>query len=258
MEKFVLDLRNNDGGNNGLNRQVVIGIVKSRIDERGKLFVITGRRTFSAAQNLVNELEKYTNAIFVGEPTAGHPNHYGDATPITLPNSKLNVRVSTLYWQDLDPRDNRQWTAPELAAELTSQDYRAGRDPALQAVLEYKPGSSFAEMISAASTPKDLADFVVKYKAFKTDSKHRFVNTEAAMNRFGYSLLQAKRVGDAIEVFRLNTEAYPASANVYDSLGDALEAAGRREEAIKSFEKALSINPNYPSSLAALRRLKGT
>ena len=103
VDKFVLDLRNNDGGNNGLNRQVVIDLIKSKVDERGKLFVITGRRTFSAAQNFVNELEKYTNAIFVGEPTAGHPNHYGDNRPIELPNSKLRANVSTLYWQDIDP-----------------------------------------------------------------------------------------------------------------------------------------------------------
>jgi tetratricopeptide (TPR) repeat protein len=69
--------------------------------------------------------------------------------------------------------------------------------------------------------------------------------------------LNAKRFDDAIEIFKLNVEYYPASSNVYDSLGDAYEAAGRKEEAIKAYEKALSIDPNYPSSLENLRRLKG-
>jgi tetratricopeptide (TPR) repeat protein len=257
VDKFVLDLRNNDGGNNGLNRQVIIDIIKSKIDERGKLFVITGRRTFSAAQNFVNELEKYTKAIFVGEPTAGHPNHYGDARSMILPNSKLELYVSTLYWQDVDPRDARQWTAPEIAADLTSQDYRAGRDPAFQAILDYTPGASLGEMIEAAAARKDIADFVGKYKAYKRDSKHKFVDTEAVMNRFGYTLLQAKRVAEAIEIFQLNVEAYPNSPNGYDSLGDALTAAGRKEEAIKSYEKALSLDPNFASSLEALRKLRG-
>jgi tetratricopeptide (TPR) repeat protein len=257
VEKFVLDLRNNDGGNNGLNRQVVIDIIKSKIDERGKLFVITGRATFSAAQNFVNELEKYTKAIFVGEPTAAHPNHYGDATPITLPNSKLDVRVSTIYWQDVDPRDTRRWTAPEIAADFTSRDYVGGKDPALQAVLDYTPGSSFIEMVGAAATQKEIGEFVGKYKSFKSDPKNRFVETEALMNRLGYTLLQSQRVADAVEIFKLNAEAYPNSANVYDSLGDALAAAGRKEEAIKSYEKALAIDPTYSSSLASLRKLKG-
>lgn len=257
VEKFVLDLRHNGGGNNTLNRQVVIGLVKSKINRRGKLFVITGRQTFSAAQNLVNQIEKYTDAIFVGEPTAGHPNHYGDNRPFTLPNSGLVVRASTLWWQDLDPRDERQWTAPEIAAEISSEDYRSGRDPVLQAVLDYAPGTALSEIIDAAAKQGALGDFVSKYRAFRANPKSKFVSTEAVMNSFGYALLEKKRTADAIEVFKLNVEAYPNSANVYDSLGDALEAAGRKEEAIKSFEKALAIDPNYPSSLTALRRLKG-
>lgn len=257
VEKFVLDLRLNGGGNNTLNIPVVKELIKSKINKRGKFFVVTGRETFSAAQNLVNQIEKYTEAIFVGEPTAGHPNHYGDNRPFTLPNSKLTVRASSLWWQDLDPRDERLWTAPEIAVELSSEEYRAGKDPVLQAVLEYAPGSSLSEIIDAATTQNTLGDFVAKYKAFKSNPKSKYVNSEAAINRFGYTLLAKKRVADAVEVFKLNVEAYPNSANVYDSLGDALEAAGRKEEAIRSFEKALTIDPNYPSSLAALRRLKG-
>jgi hypothetical protein len=89
--KTILDLRFNGGGNNTLNRQVVFDLIRSKVNQRGKFFVITGRQTFSAAQNLVNQIEKYTNAIFVGEPTAAHPNHYGDSRPFTLPNSKLTV-----------------------------------------------------------------------------------------------------------------------------------------------------------------------
>ena len=257
VEKFVLDLRNNDGGNNGLNRQVVIGLIKSKIDERGKLFVITGRGTFSAAQNFVSEIENYTNAIFVGEPTAGHPNHYGDARPITLPNSKLEVRVSTVYWQDVDRRDTRQWTAPEIAVELSSEDYRKGFDPVLQAVMDYVPSESFESLINAATEQKGITEFVGKYKTFKDDSKHKFIEMQGAMNRFGYTLLQNKRVNDAVEIFKLNAASYPNSPNVYDSLGDALAAAGRKEEAIKNYEKALSIDPNFASSIAALKKLKG-
>jgi tetratricopeptide (TPR) repeat protein len=257
VEKFVLDIRNNGGGNNFLNRQVVIELIKSKINRRGKLFVITGRGTFSAAQNLTNQIEKYTEAIFVGEPTAAHPNHYGDNRPFTLPNSKLIVRASTLWWQDLDPRDERFWTAPEIAAEISSEDYRSGRDAALQAVVEYVPGSSLAEMIEKASSQKDVVEFIPKYKAFKASPKSKYVNSETALNAFGYAVLGKQRVADAIEIFKLNAEAYPNSANVYDSLGDAYQAAGRREDAIKAYEKALSIDPNYASSLENLRKLKG-
>ena len=257
VEKFVMDLRFNGGGNNFLNRQVVIDLIKSKINRRGKLFVITGRQTFSAAQNLVNQIEKYTEAIFVGEPTAAHPNHYGDNRPFALPNSKLNVRASTLWWQDLDPRDERFWTAPEIAAEISSEDYRSGKDPILQAALDYVPGSALSDLIDAAMSQKDIAEFVPKYKAFKANPKSKFVDSEAAINRFGYALIEKQRVADAIEIFKLNAEAYPKSANVYDSLGDAYQAAGRKEEAIKAYEKALTIDPSFSTSLENLRRLKG-
>src|SRR5205085_5186928 len=131
------------------------------------LFVITGRETFSAAQNLVNQIEKYTEAIFVGEPTAGHPNHYGDNRPFTLPNSGLTVRASTLWWQDLDPRDERLWTAPEIAAELSYSDYVSGKDPALQAVLDYVPGSTLSDLIQKVSAGGELGDFAIRYRAIK-------------------------------------------------------------------------------------------
>jgi tetratricopeptide (TPR) repeat protein len=257
VEIFVLDLRFNGGGNNTLNRAVVIELIKSKLNRRGKFFVVTGRETFSAAQNLVNLLERFTEATFVGEPTAAHPNHYGDNRPFTLPNSKLTVRASTLWWQDLDPRDERFWTAPEIAAETSSEDYRKNIDPALEAVFNYKPGTTFADLVAEATSGRDVSVFVKKYREFRTNPQRRFINTEADINRFGYFLLNAKRIDDAIEIFKLNVEYYPNSANVYDSLGDALQAAGKKDEAIKAYEKALTIDPNYPSSLENLKKLRG-
>ncbi len=265
VEKFVLDLRFNGGGNNYLNRPVVIELIKSKINERGKLFVITGRQTFSAAQNLVNEIEKYTNAIFVGEPTAANPNHFGDPTLITLPNSKLRVYVSTLWWQDFDERDRRLWTAPEVAAEFSSTDFRDNRDPAMDAIFNYKPpATSYGEVrqeIRAnlqSSTPQDISVFVKKYREFKNDPRHKFIGeTESQLNDLGYLLMGRKRTEDAVTVFKLNAEYYPNSANAFDSLGESYLAAGKKGEAIKAYEKAISIDPKLPTALDALRKLNG-
>lgn len=256
VEKLAIDVRFNGGGNNGLNRPIIIGLIKSKINQRGKLFVITGRETFSAAQNFVNEAEKYTNAIFVGEPTGGKPNHYGDAVQITLPNSGFRLRASTIWWQDVDPRDVRQWTAPEIAAEFSYEDYRTNTDPALKAILNYKPEKSLSDIFAEALAKNDISLFLKSYGEYRSNPAHKYISTEGAINRIGYQLLQQKRVDDAINVFKLNVEAYPNSANVYDSLGDAYVAKGEKELAIKSYEKALQINPEYPSSIESLRRLK--
>jgi tetratricopeptide (TPR) repeat protein len=259
VDKLVLDVRLNGGGNNFLNLPLTIGTIKSRVNKRGKLFVITGRDTFSAAQNTVNELEKYTNAIFVGEPTAASPNHYGDSRNITLPNSKLVVRASTLWWQDADPRDTRKWTAPEIAAELSSSDYFKNHDPAMAAILQFDPSKSFGEITARALTAADIASFIKEYRAYKADPAHVYVDTEAAINRLGYDLLGRTRPEDldkAIEVFKLNVDDYPRSANVYDSLAEAYLKKGNKELAVKFYSKALELDPNFPSAIEALRQLK--
>jgi Tfp pilus assembly protein PilF len=51
-------------------------------------------------------------------------------------------------------------------------------------------------------------------------------------------------------------EAYPQSANVYDSLAEAQLKSGNKAEAIRNYEKALSIDPNFQSALDGLRRLR--
>ncbi len=256
VEKFVLDLRVNGGGNNFLNLPIVKGVIRSKIDERGKFFTIIGRETFSAAQNLVNQLEKYTNVIFVGEPTGARPNSYGEARSLTLPNSGLVVRASTLWWQDLDPRDDRMWTAPQVAAEMTAADYRANRDPALEAILNYTPGGTIDELIAEALAANDLTAFLRKYRQFKTSPANFYVHTGRTINAFGYQLLERNRLDDALTVFKLNTEAYPDSANAFDSLAEAYGRRGQREEAIKNYERALQFNPNLTSASDALRRLR--
>jgi tetratricopeptide (TPR) repeat protein len=70
---------------------------------------------------------------------------------------------------------------------------------------------------------------------------------ENLLNTLGYDLLRAGRVEDAIAVFELNVEEYPAAWNPHDSLGDAYRAAGRMEDAMASYRRSLELNPNSPS-----------
>ena len=137
--RFILDLRLNGGGDGSWNRDIVRALIKSRYDTPGRLVVITGRRTWSAAQMLMNELENVSDAVFVGEPSASRGNVYGDSRKIVLPNSRLTVRVSSLYWQQSDPRDNREFMPVSVAAPLTFADYAAGRDPALEVAERVRP-----------------------------------------------------------------------------------------------------------------------
>lgn len=136
---LVIDLRLNNGGNSFLNRAFVHELIKNEaINKHGKLFTIIGRRTFSAAMNLVSDLETETETLFVGEPTASRPNFHGEENPFTLPYSGLTGSISSRYWQGASTSDDRRiWVAPHLIGELRAVQYRSGIDPALEAVLAY-------------------------------------------------------------------------------------------------------------------------
>lgn len=69
------------------------------------------------------------------------------------------------------------------------------------------------------------------------------VATEAELNAYGYQQIGQGEVEKAIEIFILNTERHPKSANVWDSLGEAYATKGDKSNAIKNFKKALSLNP---------------
>ena len=139
INRFIVDIRNNGGGNLFTSKPFTDFIMNNpKINQRGKLFVIIGRGTFSAASYFTTSMEYKTKAIFFGEPTAASPNHYGDPQRIVLPNSRIEIKLSTFYWQNSFPFDNRKWTSPDVTVELTSKDYFDNRDPVLDAILKYK------------------------------------------------------------------------------------------------------------------------
>lgn len=133
---LVVDVRHNNGGNNGLLRPLVRTLIwweKEATDHRA--FVLTGRNTFSAAQNFLNRVERWTDAVFAGEPSSSRPNFSGEETNVVLPYSRVRGSISTLYWQDSDPDDRRPWISPQVPVTLSSEDYYGNRDPVLEAVL---------------------------------------------------------------------------------------------------------------------------
>ena len=77
------------------------------------------------------------------------------------------------------------------------------------------------------------------------------------MNILGYQLLHQGKTKEAIEVFRLNTEAFPESYNVWDSYAEAYMISGDKENAIKYYKKSLAINPESISGKEALKKLEG-
>jgi hypothetical protein len=80
----------------------------------------------------------FDRTIFVGEPTGGSPNHNSGGGQLELPFLGLHVGMSIGYIQDSRPDDPRLALEPEVRVDLTSADFMAGRDPALEAALRLR------------------------------------------------------------------------------------------------------------------------
>lgn len=257
-EKLVLDLRYNGGGNNQLVKPIITGIIKRDwIDKKGHFYVVIGRQTFSAAQNLTNMLEKWTNVVFVGEPTGSHVNMYGDAVSYNLPNSGMLLRISELFWQNMHARDERKWTAPQINAELSFADYVNNIDPAIEAVMEpYEKHKTLREIALEAYQANDLPGFREKAIAFAKDPRNKYAEIESQINGFGYQLISLKRYDDAIGMFKINVHLFPGSSNVYDSLGEAYMLKGEKELAVQNYKKSLELDPENNNAKAMIKRIE--
>ena len=255
-ERLVVDLRHNGGGDH-IDLPFIHEIIRRpAFRERGRLFVLIGGATFSAAQTFVNHLAEHTNAIFVGEQTGQRPNMYGVVGSFTLPSSGLRVGHSRYYIQGADPADFRPGTLPDIAIAYSSDDYAENRDPALAAALAFRaePLPDIVAEMSAQHESGGTEAAIAAYRRLQPLHFRQGISTERALNRLGYALMRDGDLDAALTIFRLNAEAYPHSPNVHDSLAEALAAAGRREEAIAAARASLAINP---SNIDARRRLQG-
>ncbi len=255
--RTVIDIRNNTGGNGGLVPPVVREIVRTReVDEPGRLFLIIGRRTFSAGQMMTGMLQRFTNAVLVGEPSSAFYNGYAGHELLQLPNSGIGVMVSPDYYQMGDyPRDPRQQATPDLAAVPSFADYAANRDPALETILAWKPGELGRDVLEALARG-DTTAAAALVDEYDARPVNRFRDASPELNAVAYGLLRGDRVSEAVSVFELNVRTHPRYANGWDSLGEAYVKAGRREDAIRAFRQALAIQPGLAPSVQWLQQLE--
>jgi hypothetical protein len=134
VDRTIVDVRHNLGGGNFAPLAQVLAD-NPGVNQAGRLYVLTGRQTFSAAMQFLVELEKTTDAVLVGEPTGGSPNFYSQQNTSVLWNSATQVLISMHYSQNSTADDTRAWIEPDIPVAFTSADYFGGRDPVLEAAL---------------------------------------------------------------------------------------------------------------------------
>lgn len=259
VEKLILDVRLNGGGNNYKNRDIVRTIIRSKFNEPGKFLVIIGRRTFSACQNLVNELDKYTQAIFIGEPTGQNINFYGDNNRVELPHSKIPVHLSFAWWQDKPVWEDGPWTAPHLAAEMSFADYINNQDPALNAALNFADRQFIRDPMGHLEklfNQGKLAEVQSEAQRMVNDPHYKFYDFEKALNSAAMRLAARKNLSPAAMVLKMCSNLFPQSILTWYNLGEVALLNNGIQEARNSFQKVIDMAPH--STQASQAKLKLT
>lgn len=118
--------------------------------------------------------------------------------------------------------------------------------------LQHKnPASKIIEDAGIDSLPEALA----RIRKLMDEGGDVYVE-EMAINHIGYSYMGMGRFAEAVEVLKLNVDAHPQSANVYDSYAEALMKNGDIEGAIRNYKKSLELNPDNSNAREMLKSLE--
>ena len=143
VDKLIIDLRNNGGGNldNGWPFIFKIRGEFSELNDKKKLIVLTGRKTFSAATAFMSMFETHTNATFIGEPSGGRPNQTeginGVDGILKLEKIDVDVVLSRGKWCHTFSLDNREYIEPDVLIQESITDWMKGIDRVYNRAIDF-------------------------------------------------------------------------------------------------------------------------
>jgi dienelactone hydrolase len=115
---------------------------------------------------------------------------------------------------------------------------------------------SIGQAIGKTIREQNVEAAIKQYYELKKTGADRYDFGERELNVLGYILLGERRIKEAIEIFKLNVNAYPEAFNTYDSLGEAYLANNERELAIKNYKKSLELNPQNTNAMNVLKKIE--
>ncbi|MFG0300001.1 MAG: hypothetical protein ACF8K1_10420 [Phycisphaerales bacterium JB047] len=137
-QRIIIDLRFNGGGDETVIWPLWQALEKSeRFSDKGNIIGLISRQTFSSAMSNSHQLRDNCGAVLIGEPTGGKPNHFGQLSSFTLPNTGITISHSTKWFQKVEGDPDA--VHPDVLIPWRSAPLFSGEDPALEAALTYEP-----------------------------------------------------------------------------------------------------------------------
>ena len=113
-----------------------------------------------------------------------------------------------------------------------------------------------AKLLEKTIQDQGISEAQVIFEMVLSDTT-KYILLESELNVLGYQLARERKLNEAIAVFKMNVQAFPASWNVYDSLGEMQGWTGDNESAMENLEKSLKLNPENENARKNLNQLYG-
>jgi len=291
VDALIIDLRNNSGGNPAtvqylcswfFDQPLHLNSIYWRrsdyteefwtiedigIKKRPKLplFILTGSKTFSAAEEFAYNMKVQKRAILIGAKTAGGANpgytfSVSDQFNIFIPTGRSVNPVTQTNWEgtgiepDISVRSSNSLNMAHEKALQVGRIYREKQDDKLIAdYMRLRDALNTADILIVEGET-DSARAIIK-QSLCTQIEAGLVG-EWTINAMGYQYMSEKRDSLALALFRFNVSHYPQSANAWDSLGEGYYSIGKWELGIQAYEKSLNINPRNQNALMMIDKSK--
>lgn len=290
-DAIIFDLRRNGGGNPDLiqyicsylfekpthinslyyrvRNQTIDYVTFDKVDGKKMpgvpVFVLTSNFTFSGGEEFSYNIQTQKRGTLIGETTGGGANP-GGMYPVTgnlaifIPTGRAINPITKTNWEGVGvipeikcKADEALDTALPLAKEAAKK-YREALDKMKYALID-EIGLNLEKIDKLYSENKNSEAEKLIVSTLDTGLKNELID-EAMINQFGYQKLGEDKNAAAIAIFKCNVNAFPNSANTYDSLGEAYLKIGDNDNARVNYAKSLKLNPENTNAADVLKKLE--
>ncbi len=191
---------------------------------------VDGRTPISNAEEIAKGFTNHQHLIIRG---ASHGGDLFTSSPVIVESVKLFLAGETLPAKVVD--------GPAWSFE---PPYRKSLE---REMLEILTGEGYEAAVA-------------RYREIREQFEGTYVYDfrEVVLNELGYAILQGGVTDPdlALDVFRLNTVAYPQAFNTWDSLAEGYFEKGDHGKAVEYYEKSLQLNPDNDNARRMLDRIR--
>ncbi len=249
-EKLIIDWRKNFGGDGSQ-----LSLVLREFIERGEsppwkdIYILTGRKTFSATVLALGKFIEFLPLSIIGEPSAAGLNHFGDPTSRSYSRTGVRLSVSTLWHQLAESNDVSDFVPVDVPAPFSFAEFSSGTDPAVDRIVrgdEMRSIPVIARRDGGMAARKAYEERTQSFADFTWWAPPK----EFEMRQACDALQRERRFQEAVETCRLTADMHPTTWNVWYNLAGAQRAAGLLKERLASYRCVVLIAPdnwNVPS-----------